>query len=233
MTKKVYYYGEKDLEGLRQTARIIDYGVGLMVASAINEMYVAHSYLADRKDVFRGIAKHYCNNAFREARQHFSMISGNMRCRQFWLDYSDKVVDEAEDDITLFRISIKQTLDKANHKDSELISHIETARVLIDMSIVQFKAVIEQQKEKYGRNYSKEFSEYNLDSVLKWWSDMCQEFYRGADVDLNTDDTMGMFDKMVKRFVDGDYIQACFTEAANNNPEFIRNEIEIVEERQR
>lgn len=135
MARKVYYSNDKDLEGLKYTARVVDFGVGLMVTSAINSMHDAYVFLVERKDLLRGKVKYCCNNAFREAKMKEQLIKQNMVNKQFWLDYSDKVIDEAESDITLFRISIKQTLDNAKLENSELISYIETSNVLLNVTV--------------------------------------------------------------------------------------------------
>jgi hypothetical protein len=230
MARKVYYHNERDLEGLKWTSKIVDFGVGLMVTAAINEMHNAYTMLVDRKDLLKGKTKQFCNRAFKEAKLREIFIKENMVSKQFWLDYSDRVIDEAQNDITFFRIAVKQTLDNAKIKDSVLISYIETARTMLDMAVEQYKSIMEQAKKKYGRDYSKEFASYRLDSVFYWWNQMCGILYKGYSADLNNEYTTGMFDRMCKKFAEGEYIQACLQEAYNNNPDFVDNSIKVKEE---
>ena len=229
MTKKYIYDNERDLEGLKWTARVVDFGVGLMVASAINEMYNTYALLVERKSLLKGRTKYCCNNAFKEARQTEYKIKENMCDKQFWLDYSDTVIDEAATDITLFRLSIKQTLDSGKISDSILLSYVETTRVMLFMSIEQYKSIMEQAKEKYGKDYSKVFMEYRLDKALYWWEQMCDILYKGNKFDLNNKNTDGMFDRRCKKFAEGEYIQACLAKASENNPGFTENKVNVID----
>lgn len=230
MKKKVYYYGERDLNGLKWVAKVVDFGVGLIVTSAINEMYNAYSFLSERKDIFNGKVKQVCNNAFREARRTEFQIKENMRHEKFWEDYSDTVIDEAASDMTLFRISIKQTLDNAGVRDSEMISYVETTRVMLELAVGEYDTIMVQAKDKFGRNYAKEFSEYRMGKAFYWWQKMCEILYKGEKANLNNDNTQVMFDRMCRKFAEGEYIQACLEEANRNNPDFLENEIEVHDE---
>lgn len=225
--KKVYYNDKTDLEGLKWTARVVDFGVGLLVTAAVNEMHNTYALLVERRDILHGKVKRFCNNAFREARIRTSTIKDNMVNKQFWLDYSDRVIDEADNDITMFRIAIKQTLDNANAKDSEIISHAETTRTMLDLAVGQFDEIMKLSKERYGRDYSSVFSEYRLNAVLYWWTQMCDILCKGIKADMNNKNTTGLFDKMCDKFGSGAYIQACLQEAYKNNPDFIENSIAV------
>lgn len=227
MAKKIYYDDEKDLEGLKWTAKVVDFGVGLSVIAAINEVYAASGYLRDRPDLYRFKVKHFCNLAVRYATLMENEIKSSMKCQSFWLDYSDRVIDEAEQDILLFRLSVKQELDNAKIKDSQLLSFVECARVMLDLSVKLFDGVMDASKEKFGKDYRKNFLEFRIDSVLGFWEKMCEVLYRGKKVDLNTPHVKGLFDKMCDKFAEGGYIQACLEEAQKNNPEFEENEVEV------
>lgn len=229
MAKRVFYNNRRDLEGLKYTARVVDFGVGLAVTSSINEMYNAHAFLAAREDLFKGEIKHCCNNAFKEAKRKEFLIKENMRNKQFWLDYSDTVIDEAETDILLFRLSIKQTLDNTRIEDSELISYVETARVMLEMATEQYKCIMDLSQKKFGRDYSNDFTEYYMGKAFFWWGKMCDIVYKGKKVDLNNTNTTGMFDRMCKKFAEGEYIQACVEKAQENNPDFKENKINVIE----
>lgn len=228
MTKKVYYTSEKDLEGIKWTAKVIDFGVGLMVSAAINEMYNAYAMAIDRKDIMRGKVKYCCNNAFREAKRTETAIRMNMRSRKFWADYSDAVIDEALNDITLFRIAVKQTLDDQDVKESEFFAYVETARVMLNMAVESFRCFMEQAKAHFGKNYTDMFSEYNVNGIFYWWGQMCDILYKGQTASINNDKTHGMFDRLCKKFAEGEYINACLEQAQASNPDFTDSKVEVV-----
>lgn len=227
MAKKIYYEDEKDLEGLKWTAKVVDFGVGLSVIAAINEVYAASGYLRDRPDLYRFKVKGFCNLAVKSATLMENEIKNSMKSQSFWLDYSDKVIDEAEQDILLFRLSVKQELDNAKIKDSQLLSFVECARVMLDMSVKLFDGVMEASREKFGREYKKYFTEFRCGDVFWFWEKMCELLYKGKNVDLNTNNIKGLFDKMCDKFAGGEYIHACLEEAQRNNPEFVENEVEV------
>lgn len=227
--KKIYYNTEKELEGLKWTAKVIDFGVGLTVMAALNEVYSAASMLRDYKKLYRNEVKRLCNIAVEKADLRRGEIKGKMKHVGFWSDYSDKVIDEAEPDITAFRIAIKQELDKAKIPNSDIISRIECARTMLDMSIIQFDAMAETAQDKYGRNYRNDFIEYRASDVFTWWGKMSDILYKSYSLDLNTKNVICMFDRMSQKFAEGEYIQACMTEAIRNNPDFIENAIQVID----
>jgi len=227
--KKIYYNTKQELEGLKWTAKVIDFGVGLTVMAALNEVYSAASILRDYKKLYRFEVKRLCNIAVEQADLRRNEIKSKMKHVGFWSDYSDRVVDEAEPDITAFRIAIKQELDNAKIPNSDIISRIECARALLETSIVQFDSMTETAKNKYGRNFRKDFVEYRATDVFSSWSKMSDLLYKSYKLDLNTKNVIGMFEKMGRKFEQGDYIQACMTEAIRNNPDFIDNAIKVVE----
>ena len=184
--KKVYYHSRTEYEGVNWAAKVIDYGVSLTVISAINEVYSARAYLLDRPDIFNHQIKKYCNLATQCASRREVVIKQNMLSQSFWMDYSDKVIDEAEQDIMRFRIAIKQELDKANIKESDIISRTECARILVDISIKQFDTIIHDAFEKFGYKYGKYFTEFRMEDVFQNWQKMCDILYNGIEVNINT-----------------------------------------------
>lgn len=214
---------------MRVLARIIDFGVGLAVIASINEMYSAASFLRDDKKLYRTDVKMFCNRASEAASKHEAEIRKNMKSADFWRDYSDKVIDEAETDIAHFRVAIKTELDNAHIPNSNLFSYIECARTLLDVSVAMFDANVEKIEKECGRNFAKDFKEYRVYDVLSLWSEMCDILYKGYNADLNTENVTKMFDKLSKKLSEGDYIQPCMDEAFRNNPDF-KNEIFVREE---
>ena len=69
MEKKLYYEDEQDLEGQKNTAQIVDFGVSLSVTAAINCVYYASGCIRERKDLYRQRVKQLCNLAVKSASQ--------------------------------------------------------------------------------------------------------------------------------------------------------------------
>lgn len=225
--KQVYYYGNKDLQGLRWVARVVEFGVGLEIASAFNEMYCAVALLREDK-LYSKEVKRECNKALEQAAIREEWIKKNMANKQFWLDYSDYIIDLASQDITMFRIAIKQALDDGKHKKSTLLSYVETARVLLEMSTQQFDLVMEDALTRYGRDYRKDFAEYRVTNVLFSWTRMCNYLYKGSDVNLNTERTSKAFEALCSKFGAGAYIEPCIAKARESNPDFA-NQVKVME----
>lgn len=227
MEKKLYYEDEQDLEGQKNTAQIVDFGVSLSVTAAINCVYYASGCIRERKDLYRQRVKQLCNLAVKSASQMEMRMKSVMRDKSYWLDYSDRVIDEAQDDITSFRRAIEKVLMDANFPDATLYSYIECARVLLDMSVKQFDCVMERAEEDYGHNYSGIFFEFRAGDVFGNWDKMCYELYDGFSIDLNTPEVMDAFDVVSRRFGRGEYVSACREEAHAKNPDFVENRIKV------
>lgn len=227
--KRVIFRNEKELEGLKWTARCVDFGIGLMVASSINEMTTTYSFfLIERKDIFKGQVKFCCNNAFKEAKRTEYEIKAQMVNKQFWLDYSDTVIDVAAEDVKKFRTAIQDTLEEYGVKDAQMLSYVETTRVLLNLAVEQYKVIMNRAREKFGRDFSDVFKEYRLDKAFYWWQRMCEVICQGKG-ELNNEKTNILFDTMCQKFIAGEYIQACLKEAQKNNPKFIENKVEVKE----
>ena len=214
--KKILFHSEKEKEGIIWTAKVISYGVSLTLMSALNEVHSARAFLLDRPGLYRHMVKKYCNMACRQAVNIESTIRNMVNDKNFWLEYSDRVIDEAERDITLFRVAIKQVLDKAKVEDSDIISRAECARVLLDVAVKQFEGTLADAREKFGMDYRKYFVEYDATGVLAAWQNMCDCLYRdsnGTDVDLNTDGVISAFDSLSTKFANGVYIDSCLDNA--------------------
>lgn len=222
--KKIIYYSEKDLDGLREVAKSVDFGVGLAVMSAFSEMLSAYCMMIERSDVFRHEVKRLCKRAIRLSELRSAAIRSNMKDGVFWDDYSDAVIDAAKSDVTLFRLAIKQVLDDACCDQALLYAYVECARVLLDMSVKYYDAIMEEARKKHGRDYGSDFAEYRVGGIQKVWEDMCDRLFVGK-ANLNTPSVDAAFKVMCRKFAEGDYIAYCMGEAHKNNPDFVENEI--------
>lgn len=247
MLKRVVYETDRELEGLEWLANVIDFSVSLTVFTSINELYTAHMMLRDRKDLYKHKVKLYANEACDAAKVKYGQELSLMTNRGYFDTYADKVVDLAADDITKFRISIKQTLDNNKYDNSELVSYIETARALLDAAKIHFQVVVETAAEDYSedlpnmpkavhkmilkKKWTETFAEFNMERVLKSWEKVCNIVYiNKGDIDLNTKRSTELFDNLCRKFSNGDYVDACMKEANEQYPEFLENKIKVMME---
>lgn len=231
MRKKIIYYNKVELEALRYCARVMDFGVSLTLTAALNEMLNAYLLLREDKR-FRHKLKQLANEADRKATMQKATIMSVMRDRKFFDDYSDKVIDLAEKDITDFRMGIKQMLDENGIKDSELIAQCETASVLLKLSVEHYHVTISKTKEKFKCRLPDSCPEFNAENLTNTWDAVCKLLYsnRQEDVDLNAEQNRILFEKMAKGFCDGQYTKECLQEAQRLHPEFTENDIKVTDE---
>lgn len=240
MKKRITYSTKKQLEGVRWTSRVIDFGVSLTINIAFNELYTAHMMLRERKDLYRQKIKKQANDTIRLVDAKKAQILNLMANRKFFDTYIEKVVDISEKDISVFRESIRKTIEQANGKNAELISYIETARSLTNAAVAQFEEVMKTSRELYGSfewkqpfynfKWEQTFCEFNCSDILKSWDALCKMIYdSNSDIDLNTKETNKLFDDICEKFADGFYVKECLQEAHEECPDFITNDIVVKE----
>ena len=215
---------ELDFDGLRWAGRTIEFGVSLGISAAFNEMTIATVLLREHKDLYQKKVKSYCHQANDKAAHAEVNIKKAMINQKFWEDFKDHIIDAANTDISKFRIAVKQIMDAARYPHSEMVSHAETARCLLEMCVSQFELCIEEARAKFAQDYSIYFSEYKVNDVLFHWTKMCQLLYGGYedDVNLNSPQATQAFDILCRKFADGAYMWDCFNEAEKQNPEFVK-----------
>lgn len=222
--KRLYYRTEKELEGLKWTGKVIDFGMSLSIVAAANELYCAEALLRQHPDLWKREVKQYSRAAAKAARDRESAIRIGMKDSHFWDDYSDRVIDEAERDVRVFRNVLCVILSDSNVPDAELYAAIECARVLVEMCVHQYEEIMNRAKEKFNYDFTERFSSFYIRDVLYKWDKMCSILYRGYEADLNRPDAMAAFDSMCVKFTEGLYVQSCLDEAERLHPEFT-NEI--------
>lgn len=222
MKNKYGYRTKKELEGLRWAAMVVDFGVSLTVTVALNELTTAYVLFRERHDLCRQRVKQLANIAMEAGSRRKGAMYAVMRNRGFFDTYSDKVIDLAEQDITMFRIGIKQELDNHRHPDSELVSYMETARTMLEMAAVHYDEIMKSIRLDFGYNFGKRFSEFNCRDVLEAWDKVCDAVYaKASKIDLNTERNIALFNNVANKFADGDYIDECMKDAAEEFPEFV------------
>lgn len=232
MRKKLIYQTQAELDGIRYAAKTIDFGVSLSVTLALNELYTAHMMLRERRDVYRHGLKQSANDAIRRADLCKERMYSEMSSRKFFDVFSDRVIDEAEPDVAVFRLSLKQTLDANRYPDSCLVSNVETARALLDMAHGHFANTVRYARENYAPyNYAVAFSSFDCADVLTSWNKVCRVLYNSeSNINLNTEQSLAAFDIIERKLVDGVYLKPCMKEALKAFPEF-KNDILVKNEK--
>lgn len=220
MKKTIRNATPKTMGGIAWASYVMDYGVALLEIAAFNELYTAHMMLRERRDLYRQQAKKFANDTIELVKTKRRHMMSLMTDRTYYDTYTDKVIDLAENDITLFRISLKQTLDKAGHKDSDLISYIETARALLYASTIQFSEVMKDIRKEFDDNnnypWESTFWEFDCKDVLHAWERLCDVLYKNnMTINLNTPDSTTLFNNLCRKFAEGDYVEPCMKEAEN------------------
>lgn len=222
MKKKIPYCTEEQLKGVKRTAKIIDFGLSLVLSSAFNELYTAHMMLREEKSIYRFMIKKLANQTIELVNKHKRDMLNLMSNRNFFDSYYDKVIDYAENDVTLLRISIKQEMDDAKMKHGSLMAYLETARALLEISAVMYETIIKDARRDFGK-YSWEFvfSEFDCSDVLSVWNKVCDMMYgEGEQIGFNTERSEKLLLAIYKKFNDGIYIKECLKEANKEHPEF-------------
>lgn len=225
MSKKISYYTDKQLAGIRWTAKNASLSVSLTVASAFNELYTAHMMLRERPDIYRNQVKKFANEAINKARMKRVQMMNIICNRKFFDTYSDKVIDLAVQDITLFRIGLKQTMDDAGYPDSDFISYIETARVMLTAAAYHFSLIMEEARKRFGEYaYEEAFREFYVQDVQKSWDRVCDAIYGAVDnIDLNTTRNEQAFRVICDNFAQSKYVDECLMEAHAEQPEYVES----------
>lgn len=218
MKKIIRYSSDEELSVMKRTAKVIDFGVSLVLTCAFNELFSSLVYLRPRADLYRHQVKFFGNQAYKYARRQELILKPLMKNWNFFSDYSDSVIDAASNDVTLFRIAIKQELDSIGFADAELYSYIECARVMLILSVKMFDTIIQEAKRDSGKDYTDVFIEFRAGETSDKWSRMCDILFKRVGVDLNTDRVNKAFNVLLRKFSEGEYIQACLNEANKNNP---------------
>lgn len=226
--KRVTFRTDRELDGLVWCAKIMDFGTSLMIKAACNEVACAFVLLRDSR-MFRQKVKQMANKAVREADRKVTELLGVMHNRVFYDDYSESVIEAAGHDISMFRLSLKSVMDRAGIADSLLYAHVETARALLNMCVIQFRDTVDLAWKRYGRDYSPNFREFDVSHLFEAWSSLCDLLYRNEAADLNTKETIALWNILCRKFGNGEYVKECMRVACDNHPEYDYNEIIVTE----
>ncbi len=228
--KRFYYYSDRQLDGLRWMARVMEFGVSLSCTVAINELFTAHMSLREDRLLYRREVKMAANNAIKKAEIKKGNIMSAMKDEVFYDAYSDLAIDLSEDLMSMLRFNIKQELDKARHPKAATMADVETARVMLFLAKQQYDSVLQEAKDRWDLpdRMLQNWQEFNMKDILDFWEKTCDMIYRGKSVNLNTPNILSVVEKIGRAFGDGEYIEICLQAARQARPNFF-NDIVCIE----
>jgi len=238
--KDVKYYNNTQKEALEYTSKVVDFGVTLILYSALNEVLNAYNLLRESKYFVHNI-KRRAKNVLEMRNKKVKELRDIVMHKGFAEAYWDAIIDACEKDVADFRKTIKEVLDDNNVPDSDMFSQIETTRVLLEAAKIQFEEVIKASNSKYlpkglkdmkGLNLFNTFREFYIDNLHKEWEAVCSQLYKinGTDVDLNNDSVTTQFNVLADKFAKGLYIDECLKAAEQEFPEFAGAKVVIEED---
>ncbi len=228
--KKVIVYNTTQQEAYLYTSKVVDFGLSLLVAAALNELLNAYVLLRQSR-YYKHKVKQRVNEALKMRNRKDEELKSSVQNRAFSETYWDSIIDACEDDVTNLRKAIKKILDNANIEDSEIFSQVEVARVLLEAAKVHFEEIIKDCYNKFasqnlsdmkGVNMKEAFKEFNVESIFKEWESMCRDLYtiKQSKVDLNKKEVSDAFIVLADKFAKGDYINECLAETSKEFPEY-------------
>lgn len=220
--KKIIYQTPQQLEALKFIAKEMDFGVSLTVTAALNEFINFYILLRENKQYFRQRIKQLVNEIDKKVTIQRTNIMSEMKNKKFFFDYSDKVIDVADEHISLFRDSLKKHLNDGGCKDSELIAECEVTRLLFSIAVDHYDLTMEYSKEHFKCTLVHDFREFNLAPIKQRFEKLCDYLYATQSfIELNTEENENLYKIMCKGFLRGEYVNVCLENAKKENPNIV------------
>lgn len=228
--KKVIYHNNTEREALEYTSKIVDFGLTLVIHSALNELFTAYMYLS-RSPLFKHLVKKRSREALRLRNLKLEELKNIVLHKGFSETYWDYAIDASADDVERLRAAIQQVIDEANVPNSYLFSQVEVARILLESSKVHFEEIIKDCNNKFfskdligmkNLNLRDTFREFNITPIFNEWDAMCDALYKNcySKVDLNNEKVSELFNVLASKFAKGEYVEECLAVASEEYPEF-------------
>lgn len=226
--KKVVVRSKRELEGLKWTAKVIDFGVSIAIMAAFNQIANAWIVLRD-SGLLKQKARHKFNIAYTKMNRRRYLILSTMKDEKFYDSFAEASIDASLDDVQQFKKELAKTLSDNKAEYAEAFAEAETARALLHSAYLHYHCVLKEACEKFGYTYDRYFPEYNCGDVFSAWDCACAYLFRNAHIELNNKETNEKFDRLLARFADGDYVAQSVEEAVKENPQFA-NHFELTKE---
>ena len=195
----IYYPGRASMQmapGLDQTKFLAGFDhantmVNVMIGVANEVARVAIDGGMDalqKSRWYRHDVKRLAKETFRRQERYERRHSQNFGERtQMWYDYLDAVQEEYEKPIFDVYMALKQAMDKGRQSESHLKAKLECGRVCAMLAVSQFRVLMEDERKRFGVDYTSVFSPACYDKVLQSWTQVCNRIIIDEHPETPTD----------------------------------------------
>lgn len=237
--KRIVYHNEAERVAIEYTSKIVDFGLALIIYSALNELFTAYTMLS-QSSLFKHDIKRRSKAALKLRNRKLEELKNLVVHRGFTETYWDYAIDASSDDVENLRAAIQSVIDEANIPNAFLFSQVEIARILLESSKFHYEEVISASEIKFSTktdiamkhlNLRDIFREFNIADIFKEWDAMCNALYSESPskVDLNDERVSEPFLVLANKFAKGEYIDECLAVASEEYPEFANSNIKKAE----
>ncbi len=146
----------------------MQFNIPLSQVAAINEMENAASMLRDRTDVYSMESKRLFNIALRKGSEQKATLIAYTYNPRLMDEFMDHIVDVTAADFALLRELIKTDMQEYTQM-ADILSWVETARLLLKLSVYHFDKVISQGSDKFHFDYMPLLRRLSARGVLAAW----------------------------------------------------------------
>ena len=158
---------------------------------------VAQATMVDAMSQMRGTKyfRHRTKQLAKEAMKKYDEWEKHMREKlkdryQYWLDLSDMVYEQVQDDIETLRLKLEKVLEANNEKDSGLKSYVLCSMLLTDLAASALGRFTNEVRERTGINIEPLFPEQTVSfkPIHRLWAEACGPMLNienDEDVNLN------------------------------------------------
>lgn len=142
---------------------------------------------------------------------------------QLWLDTTDRADEILQPHIFKLSISINSFLLKNNYPNREVISKMETARILADIANKTFTRMFQFFRKSLGFNLATAFTGGDFADILFWWSKATKPLFNtthNINVNLNDDPNISLAVEIImQKMQDHNILNDAGNYALHRNPD--------------
>lgn len=142
---------------------------------------------------------------------------------QLWLDTTDRADEILQPHIFKLSISINSFLLKNNYPNREVISKMETARILADIANKTFTRMFQFFRQSLGFNLATAFTGGDFADILFWWSKATRQLFNtthNINVNLNDDPNISLAVEIImQKMQDHNILNEAGNYALHRNPD--------------
>lgn len=204
---------------------------------------VAQATMVDAMSQMRGTKyfRHRTKQLAKEAMKKYDEWEKHMREKlkdryQYWLDLSDMVYEQVQDDIGTLRLKLEKVLEANNEKDCELKSYVLCSMLMTDVAASALGRFTAEVRERTGINIEPLYPEQtaSFKPIHRLWAEACGPMLNiENDEDVNLNDIPEV-DAAIKTIQKKIYNPETYNKAGEyclklNLPEDLQNKIRSLE----